>query len=421
MTYDAAGNVTKDNLGNTPTYDQENRISTVAGYTYSYDADGVRMEKAAGTSGTMYWTGPGGETLIETDLTGTINEQYIFFNGERLARVDRPSGTPHYYFSDHLGSASKIVGITGASATVQEQYYYYPYGGTQSQIGSDPNHYKFTGKERDSESNLDNFGARYYGFTMGRFLTPDWAARPTSVPYAVFGDPQSLNLYGYVRNDPVSRADANGHCYFGNCDSSGYNDGPGSLMNGMAAAMNGLAVGTHQVDDTTVEDLDFMIEKIEEALEEASTPSAQNKPQYDPKKSGPEDPTNPGHPLSQNPVYKKASDDAWQKTTNGTARNGRAEAGGTIEYKDGKIYPANQVNSVNGDAETANHLQITTDANTIAIYHTHGNSLDPRPSPGDRSPNTQVPDFVRSQRSLYVTIPGTAHGNPSLNDYIELQ
>jgi hypothetical protein len=148
---------------------------------------------------------------------------------------------------------------------------------------------------------------------------------------------------------------------------------------------------------------------------------AQNQSQYDPKKSGPEDPTNPGHPLSQNAVVKKASDEAWQTTTNGTARNGRAEAGGTIEYKDGTISAANKVNSVNGDAETANHLQITTDANTIAIYHTHGNSLDPRPSAGDRSPNTQVPDFVRSQRSLYVTIPGSAHGNPSLNDYIPLQ
>jgi len=42
-------------------------------------------------------------------------------------------------------------------------------------------------------------------------MTPDWAARPTAVPYAVFGDPQSLNLYGYVRNDPVSSADADGH------------------------------------------------------------------------------------------------------------------------------------------------------------------------------------------------------------------
>lgn len=42
-------------------------------------------------------------------------------------------------------------------------------------------------------------------------MTPDWAARPTAVPYAVFADPQSLNLYGYVRNDPASRADLDGH------------------------------------------------------------------------------------------------------------------------------------------------------------------------------------------------------------------
>ncbi len=70
---------------------------------------------------------------------------------------------------------------------------------------------QFTGKERDAESGLDNFGARYFTSSMGRFMTPDWAARPTTVPYAVFGDPQSLNLYNYVRNDPVSRIDPDGH------------------------------------------------------------------------------------------------------------------------------------------------------------------------------------------------------------------
>jgi RHS repeat-associated protein len=71
----------------------------------------------------------------------------------------------------------------------------------------------FTGKERDSESGLDNFGARYYGSSLGRFVTPDWAAKPVSVPYAEFGDPQSLNLYGYVRNNPLNRVDADGHCW----------------------------------------------------------------------------------------------------------------------------------------------------------------------------------------------------------------
>src|SRR5206468_3395959 len=68
------------------------------------------------------------------------------------------------------------------------------------------------GKERDSESGLDEFGARYYGSSLGRFMTPDWAAKPITVPYAVFGDPQTLNLYGYVENSPVDRVDADGHC-----------------------------------------------------------------------------------------------------------------------------------------------------------------------------------------------------------------
>jgi len=72
--------------------------------------------------------------------------------------------------------------------------------------------YKFTGKERDNESNLDMFGARHYGFSLGRFMTPDWAAKPVNVPYAHFGNPQSLNLYSYVNNNPTTTRDPDGHC-----------------------------------------------------------------------------------------------------------------------------------------------------------------------------------------------------------------
>jgi hypothetical protein len=46
---------------------------------------------------------------------------------------------------------------------------------------------------------------------MGRFLSPDWATKPEAVPYSDLDDPQSLNLYSYVRNNPVSRVDADGH------------------------------------------------------------------------------------------------------------------------------------------------------------------------------------------------------------------
>jgi RHS repeat-associated protein len=69
----------------------------------------------------------------------------------------------------------------------------------------------FTGKERDTESGNDYFGARYYASTMGRFLSPDWASNPTAVPYASYADPQSLNLYNYMRDNPLGGVDPDGH------------------------------------------------------------------------------------------------------------------------------------------------------------------------------------------------------------------
>jgi hypothetical protein len=47
---------------------------------------------------------------------------------------------------------------------------------------------------------------------MGRFMTPDWEGKPTNVPYADFGNPQSLNLYSYVENNPTTTLDLDGHC-----------------------------------------------------------------------------------------------------------------------------------------------------------------------------------------------------------------
>jgi len=62
-----------------------------------------------------------------------------------------------------------------------------------------------TGKERDTESGLDNFGARYYPSSMGRFMSPD---EPFADQHT--GDPQSWNLYAYARNNPINFADADG-------------------------------------------------------------------------------------------------------------------------------------------------------------------------------------------------------------------
>ena len=70
---------------------------------------------------------------------------------------------------------------------------------------------RYTGKERDAESGLDYFGARYYGSSMGRFMSPDWSEDPLPIPYVDVANPQSLNLYSYVANNPLSRTDPDGH------------------------------------------------------------------------------------------------------------------------------------------------------------------------------------------------------------------
>ncbi|MFP5235007.1 MAG: RHS repeat-associated core domain-containing protein [Acidobacteriota bacterium] len=73
----------------------------------------------------------------------------------------------------------------------------------------------FTGKERDTETGEANgndyFGARYFASGLGRFMTPDWSAKYEPVPYAKLDNPQTLNLYAYVQNNPLTMRDPDGH------------------------------------------------------------------------------------------------------------------------------------------------------------------------------------------------------------------
>jgi len=207
--YDAAGNLRTDGSGRVYSFDQENRITGAGGLTYTYDADGNRVQKSNGSTGTIYWyMSPG--IVAESDLSGNLKSEYVFFAGERVARKDFSGSTTSvfYYFSDHLKTASVI---TDSAGTVKADSDYYPWGGELQFVNNDPNHYKFTGKERDAETGLDYFGARYYSNWLGRFITPDWSATPEPVPFADLGDPQSLNQYSYVRNVPTARLDPDGH------------------------------------------------------------------------------------------------------------------------------------------------------------------------------------------------------------------
>jgi RHS repeat-associated protein len=156
-------------------------------------------------TGTLYWRGTAGDPLSEINLAGTPQEEYVFFSGSRVARRDVSNGNVHYYFSDHLASASAVTHAAGNS--FEEDLDYYPYGGiVATNLDTVPQNYKFTGKERDSESGLDYFGARHYASALGRFMQAD----PVNIKKYRLVDPQRLNLYSYTRNSPTIAIDSDG-------------------------------------------------------------------------------------------------------------------------------------------------------------------------------------------------------------------
>jgi RHS repeat-associated protein len=199
--YDTAGNQLTYGAF-TLGYDAENRNTTVSGsdsMTYSYDGDGRRVKKV--------WT-PAGGTIVITyyvyDALGQLAAEYS-------SQAPANTGTS-YIFSDMLDSARTI---TSDSKTVTECYDYLPFGrmlsssdNARSSIGCYPAapdtqitsgiDQKFTGKERDAETGLDYFGARYYSSPQGRFITPD-----PLLTSAEISNPQSWNRYSYVQNNPL--------------------------------------------------------------------------------------------------------------------------------------------------------------------------------------------------------------------------
>jgi RHS repeat-associated protein len=199
--YDLAGNLTTvpPSLSASYTYNAENQVTSAQGVTYTYDGDGKRVQKS---NGKLYWYGAGSDSIAESDLSGNITDEYVFFGGKRIAHR-KSSGEVDYYFADHLGT-SRIV--TNATGTILDDSDFYPFGGERVITSSSGNTYKFTGKERDSESGLDDFGARYFASTIGRFTSVD----PIWVKIDRLVDPQRLNLYAYARNNPLIFLDLDG-------------------------------------------------------------------------------------------------------------------------------------------------------------------------------------------------------------------
>gem|GEM_PF-993308 len=206
---DQAGNLLSQSTPPCPfptySYNAENQLTVAAAVTYSHDGDGKRVLKS---NGKLYWYGMGSDPLDETDLAGNINNasffEYVFFNGKRIARRDFNNAV-NYYFADHLGTARVVTDAVG-TVPVLDDSDFYPFGGERAIRSSSGNNYKFTGKEHDLESGLDDFGARYFASTMGRFTSVD----PIWVKIDRLVDPQRLNLYAYARNNPLTFLDLDG-------------------------------------------------------------------------------------------------------------------------------------------------------------------------------------------------------------------
>jgi RHS repeat-associated protein len=118
---------------------------------------------------------------------------YVYLGGQLVAQY--ADSTTYFVHKDHLGSTRLLTKLD--KSPLEAPYDYVPYGEPIGPSGSGTTH-KFTGKERDAESGLDNFGFRYNSSSLGRFMSPD--------PFMASGrveNPQTWNRYAYALNNPL--------------------------------------------------------------------------------------------------------------------------------------------------------------------------------------------------------------------------
>ena len=226
FSYDTAGNLLSDGT-HQYFYDAENRLIQVDGTPgtcasgsttgttacYYYDADGHRVFRTGFTHDTCDGTGKrgyvydlAGRWLSEVNgSNGTGCTDELYAGGRHLASA---GGDIVYDHTDWLGTsrlrmssalANGYIIVDGTCTSL-------PFGDGLSCSGGSQSTLHFTGKERDSESGLDNFGARYNSSQYGRFMSPD---EPSVDQHS--GDPQSWNLYSYARNNPLNNDDPTGN------------------------------------------------------------------------------------------------------------------------------------------------------------------------------------------------------------------
>ena len=226
--FSAAGTVTADNThGISYLYNSDGQVCAVknqpVGGTYTmvgyiYNAEGERVAKGYISAWTCdikasgfqpisdYVIGPNGEQLTETGSDGNGNMVWshtnVYAGGTLMATYDGDG--LHFHLSDWLGNRRVQTDYTGVT---EQSCTNLPFGDNLACTGSltSPTEQHFTGKERDSESGNDYFGARYYASSLGRWMSPD----PTTFSLEP-ENPQSWNKYSYAFNRPLTHVDSDG-------------------------------------------------------------------------------------------------------------------------------------------------------------------------------------------------------------------
>lgn len=198
--YDTSGNTTDDPNGRQFVYDAENKQVKVLDNQddligeYWYDGDGKRVRKHVPSTGEV--------TVFVYDASGRLIAEYsTIVASTNDAKVG-------YLTNDHLGSPRINTDSNGA---VTARHDYHPFGeetaSSQRTSGlgyaSDTVRKRFTGYERDDETDLDLAQARAYSSNLGRFLSPDWFAPDINAP-------QTVNRYQYCLGNPLRFVDRNG-------------------------------------------------------------------------------------------------------------------------------------------------------------------------------------------------------------------
>lgn len=225
--YDDVGNQIQENTNRHFEWDHSNNMrcfynqagtSEPTIYALYLYAGGQRIKKLVRTSGGGYESTVyiGGIYEYKTDGTDEQNTLHILDGSSRIAMVRTGDSfgdsTPAIKFNleDPLGSSVVLLNDTGGIVNKEE---YYPFGETS--FGSYAlKRYRFQGKEKDSESGLYYFGARYYCAASCRFISVDAVIQPAESPYAGMG------------NNPVSKIDPDGNLALNGNNTGGGDETP---------------------------------------------------------------------------------------------------------------------------------------------------------------------------------------------------